>query len=81
MVRLTKAINIHDAKTRLSKLLCRVERGEEITIARAGKPIARLVPVKPATNPRAPGKAKGLILHMGKDFDRTSKTILRDFEA
>jgi prevent-host-death family protein len=79
MARLSKAVNIHDAKTRLSKLLWSVERGEEITIARAGKPIARLVPVKPSAKPRMPGKAKGLILHMGKDFDRTSKAVLRDF--
>ena len=37
-------VNVHDAKTQLSKLLARVEAGEEIVIARAGKPIARLVP-------------------------------------
>ncbi len=39
---------MQDAKTRLSQLLGRVERGEEITIARAGRPIARLVGVEPA---------------------------------
>lgn len=38
-------INVHQAKTHLSQLLARVEAGEEITIARAGKPVARLVPV------------------------------------
>ena len=37
-------VNIHDAKTRLSSLLARVENGETITIARAGKPVADLVP-------------------------------------
>ncbi|BBX28075.1 type II toxin-antitoxin system Phd/YefM family antitoxin [Mycolicibacterium alvei] len=37
-------VNIHDAKTRLSQLLARVESGETITIARAGRPIADLVP-------------------------------------
>ncbi|MBV8211475.1 MAG: type II toxin-antitoxin system prevent-host-death family antitoxin [Burkholderiaceae bacterium] len=37
-------VNIHDAKTRLSKLVARAERGERITIARAGKPVAQLGP-------------------------------------
>lgn len=38
-------VNIHEAKTNLSRLLARVREGEEIIIAKAGKPIARLVPV------------------------------------
>lgn len=42
---MTEQVNVQDAKTRLSELLSRVERGEQITIARAGKPIARLVAV------------------------------------
>ena len=42
---MTEQFNVQDAKTRLSELLNRVERGEQITIARAGKPIARLVAV------------------------------------
>jgi prevent-host-death family protein len=42
---MTEQVNVQDAKTRLSELLGRVERGEQITIARAGKPIARLVAV------------------------------------
>jgi prevent-host-death family protein len=41
-------VNTHEAKTHLSKLLARVEAGEEIAIARSGKVIARLVPVHPA---------------------------------
>jgi prevent-host-death family protein len=41
-------VNIHDAKTNLSKLLARVEAGESITIARNGTPVARLVPVQAA---------------------------------
>jgi len=40
-------VNVHEAKTKLSALLKRVEEGEEITIARAGKPVAQLVPAKP----------------------------------
>ena len=42
---MTTQVNVQDAKTRLSELLGRVERGEQITIARAGKPIVRLVAV------------------------------------
>lgn len=38
-------VNVQEAKTRLSELLARVERGEEFVVARAGKPVARLVPV------------------------------------
>ena len=52
-------INIHDAKTHFSKLIERVLLGEEITIAKAGRPVARLVPIAPSTKPRAPGSAKG----------------------
>lgn len=44
---MAETVNIHAAKTHLSKLLERVERGETIVIARAGKPVAELVPVKP----------------------------------
>jgi len=40
----TTMVNVHEAKTHFSKLLARVEKGERITVARAGKPIARLVP-------------------------------------
>lgn len=50
LVNMAEQVNVQDAKTRLSELLHRVERGEEITIARAGKPIARLVPEVPLPN-------------------------------
>jgi len=61
-------VNVHDAKTNLSKLLARVEAGEEIVIARAGKPVARLVPVAPEKACRVPGEdeGKGWI---AEDFD------------
>lgn len=38
-------VNVQEAKTRLSELLAQVERGDEVTVARAGKPIAKLVPI------------------------------------
>jgi len=51
-------VNIHEAKSRLSQLLEQVERGEEVTIARAGKPVARLVAVC-ERSPRDLGKYQG----------------------
>ena len=63
------SINVHEAKTHLSRLLERVERGEEIVIARAGKPVARLVAVQPVTKTRGMyGKYKGQIW-LSEDFD------------
>lgn len=53
--------NIHEAKTHLSKLIERVGAGEEIIIAKAGKPVAKLVPYKEAAPKRKPGSMKGKI--------------------
>ena len=72
-------VNVHQAKTSLSKLLVRVERGQEIIIARAGKPVARLMPIHPSRGRRVPGSAKHLIHAMSDDFNETSEEILRDF--
>jgi prevent-host-death family protein len=47
-------VNIHDAKTRLSQLVARAERGERITIARAGKPVAQLGPAPRAKRAAVP---------------------------
>jgi prevent-host-death family protein len=52
-------VNVHEAKTHLSKLLARVALGEEITIAKAGKPVAKLVPLKNQPGKRILGSAKG----------------------
>ena len=51
-------VNVHQAKTHLSRLLERVAAGEEVVIARAGRPVARLVPID-REEPRKPGLAKG----------------------
>jgi prevent-host-death family protein len=51
-------VSVHQAKTHFSRLLERAAAGEEIVIARAGHPVARLVPVSPL-EPRRPGLAKG----------------------
>lgn len=66
-----KTVNIHDAKTNLSSLLAEAEAGEEIVIARAGKPIAKLVPFKAKKKKRLdrrPGQLKGKIW-IGSDFE------------
>lgn len=60
-------INVHDAKTHFSKLLERVARGEEITLAKAGKPVARLVPIPPTIVSRTPGTARGQV-RISDDF-------------
>lgn len=52
-------VNIHEAKTHLSRLLEKVTAGEEVIIAKAGKPVAKLVPIKSAPKKRAWGTAKG----------------------
>ena len=63
-----KTVNIHEAKTHLSKLLDQVAAGEEITIARAGKPIARLAPLDLPRKPFAFGAMRGRI-RIADDFD------------
>jgi prevent-host-death family protein len=61
-----KTVNVHEAKTHLSRLLEQVEAGEEIVLARNGKAVARLVPV--GRTPRRPGGMKGRI-RISRDFD------------
>jgi prevent-host-death family protein len=61
-------VNVHEAKTHFSKLLVRVEAGERIVIARAGKPVAVLGPVETKVQPRIPGNDAGLVEIMS-DFD------------
>jgi prevent-host-death family protein len=61
--------NIHEAKTHFSKLLERVLNGEEVVIAKAGKPVARVLPyVADDTAPRIPGIDKGKVI-IQPDFD------------
>ncbi len=60
-------VNVHEAKTHLSRLLQRVESGEEIVISRAGRPVARLVPERKAAERRL-GLDRGLF-DVPEDFD------------
>jgi prevent-host-death family protein len=57
---MTTIVNVHQAKTQFSRLLKRAHEGEEIVLAKAGKPYARLVPLAEA-QPRVPGIADGLV--------------------
>ena len=64
-----RIVNVHEAKTHLSRLLEEVARGEEIVIGKAGKPVARLVPYTvPNREPRKPGALKGKI-RLAPDWD------------
>jgi prevent-host-death family protein len=72
-------VNVHAAKTHFSKLLEKVSAGEEIIIAKAGKPVARLCPIKnQPTKKRVPGIDKGKIW-MADDFDLLSDSELENW--
>jgi prevent-host-death family protein len=63
-----RQVNIHEAKTHLSRLVDEAAQGEGIVIARAGKPVARLVAAESHTNVPRPGLLKG-VLEIADDFD------------
>ena len=72
-------IDIHEAKTHFSKLIERVIQGEEITIAKGGRPVARLVPVESRKLHRIPGTARGKV-KIARDFDAPlPKALQRTF--
>ena len=71
-------VNIHEAKTHFSKLLERVALGEEIIIAKAGKPVARLSPIKQKAAPRPLGTAKGDFV-VPDDFNDSLIDFEREF--
>jgi prevent-host-death family protein len=73
-----KSVNVHEAKTNLSELLKKVEAGEEVVIARAGKPVARLVRIG-ASGQRVFGSAKGLFTVPDDFDDPLPAKVLREF--
>lgn len=76
-----KRVNIHQAKTSLSKLVERAEAGEEVIIARAGKPAAKLVPLTRARGSRQLGLLDGKF-KIPHDFNKPlPESILRAFEG
>lgn len=72
--------NIHDAKSQLSKLLEKAAAGEEVIIAKAGKPVARLIAYAPLSRPRQPGFWKGKV-KIARDFDALPEAIGRAFQG
>ena len=74
-------VNIHDAKTNFSKLIDAVSRGDEFVIAKAGKPAARLVPIRVPKPARKPGALKGKV-RIASDFDAPlGDDVLATFEG
>ncbi len=71
-------VNVYDAKTNLSRLIVRVEAGEEITLARNGRAVARLVPLASAAPDRMPGAWKSRVT-MADDFDSFSDADAGDW--
>ncbi len=65
---MARTVNLYEAKTRLSQLVDRAASGEEVVIAKAGRPVAKLVPLAPGNRPRRPGVWKGR-LRVAKNFD------------
>lgn len=72
--------NVHEAKTQLSRILERVERGEEVVISRAGTPVARVVPLAGSVRRPGRGMLRGRI-QLSTDWDstQTNESIARDF--
>jgi prevent-host-death family protein len=73
--------NIHEARTHLSRLMERAAAGEEIIIARAGKPVVRLIAYQEERPPkRTPGIWKGKV-KMSRDFDKLPESIAAAFRG
>ena len=78
---MSAVINIHEAKTHLSRIIEEVAAGKEVVIAKAGKPMARLVPLAPAVKPKKFGTLKGKI-HVPDNFnDPLPAELLALFEG
>jgi prevent-host-death family protein len=75
-----RSINVQQAKTHLSRLLEEALAGEEIVIAKAGRPYVRLVPCTPDRMPRPLGGWEGKV-RMADDFDETPPDVLKLFEG
>lgn len=77
-----RQFNIHDAKTQLSRIIERVEHGEEITISRAGHPVAKVIPLPSRPRRNGRGSLRGQLDLAGDwDSDETNEAIARQFGA
>ena len=77
---MARTVNVYEAKTKLSALLAEVETGGEIVIARAGRPVARLVSVSAQAGRREPGAWRGRIT-IHDDFDDLPDDLARAFQG
>ena len=75
-----RVINVYEAKTQLSRLLVAVAAGEEIVIARAGKPLAKLIPYQEAGQPREPGYWRSQV-RIAPDFDALPEPLAAAFRG
>lgn len=73
-------VNMHEAKTHLSRLVKRAADGEDVVIAKAGRPVARLVPYEADDAPRQLGGWKGRVW-IADDFDELPPDLLAAFEG
>lgn len=75
-----KPVNVHDAKTHFSRLLARIAKGEEIVIAKAGKPVAKLVPYRTQEWSRTPGAWADRV-RLAPDFDELPADVTAAFRG
>jgi len=75
-----KIVNMHEAKSSLSRLVERALKGDEIVVSKAGQPLVRLVPVPRALKSRRPGRWKGRVW-IARNFDTLPDEILDAFEG
>jgi prevent-host-death family protein len=73
-------VNIHEAKTQLSKIIARACRGEEIVIAKAGRPLVRLTPIEPQASGRRFGALQGKATVDARFFEPLPEDELRAWE-
>ena len=73
-------VNMHDAKSQLSSLVEKALAGEEVIIARAGRPLVKLTPIIKDDSPRIPGRLKGQI-RIADDFDAVDESLASLFEG
>jgi prevent-host-death family protein len=78
---MVRTVNINQARTHLSKLIERVRLGEEVVIAKAGKPVARLVPERARSTPRRPGNGRGDFVIHDSFYEPLPADILDEFEG
>ena len=74
-------VNMHDAKTNFSKYVAQVLDGEEVIVAKKGKPLVKITPLRQLEAPRVPGLSQSKITSVSDDFDDLLEdSILSEFE-